>query len=345
MLWEGGTKMQNTDKKILVLGSTGAMAVYLIPELLKKGYSVVGVSLDDAKSDNEKLTYIKADAKDFDFLTKLLESGFDAIVDFMVYNKLEIFEKYYNLFIKNTNHYIFLSSYRVYADDSPLSETSKRLLDVEKPADFVTELEYSIYKAEEEDFINNSDYKNYTILRPAITYSKRRFQLVTLEADVLVWRMLQGKTVVLPKSAMEKEATMTWAGDVAKMIASLVLNPEAYGETYNVSTSEHRKWKDVAKIYEKIANLKYIIADDRDYIDILGYDFAKQQLFYDRCFDRVVDNSKILSICNMNREELMSLEEGLSMEYKNISLDQVRCNLPINERMDKYLERTGVEKH
>ena len=41
MLWEGGTKMQNTDKKILVLGATGAMAVYLIPQLVDKGYSVV----------------------------------------------------------------------------------------------------------------------------------------------------------------------------------------------------------------------------------------------------------------------------------------------------------------
>ena len=55
-------------KKVLVLGATGAMAVYLIPELLKKGYTVDGVSLDDVKSDNENLRYIKADAKNIDFL-------------------------------------------------------------------------------------------------------------------------------------------------------------------------------------------------------------------------------------------------------------------------------------
>ena len=35
-------------KKVLVLGSTGAMGRYLVPELVKLGYAVTGVSLDNA---------------------------------------------------------------------------------------------------------------------------------------------------------------------------------------------------------------------------------------------------------------------------------------------------------
>lgn len=330
-------------KKILVLGSTGAMAVYLIPELLKKGYSVVGVSLDDAVSDCENLTYIKADAKDFTFLENLLADGFDAVVDFMLYINVADFQKYYKLFAENTKHYIFFSSYRVYADDAPLSETSKRLLDVERPQDFVTENEYSIYKAEEEDYINSEAYDHYTILRPAITYSKRRFQLVTLEANVLVYRMLSGKTVVLPESAMDKEATMSWAGDVAKMIAAVILNPKAFRQTYNVSTSEHMKWQDVAEIYQEIGNLKYIVVDDEAYLDIIGFPFARCQLFYDRCFNRIVDNRKILSLCGMKQEELTPLKEGLMRELKNISVGDIAGHQGINERMDQYLESIGRE--
>lgn len=238
-------------KKILVLGSTGAMAVYLIPELLKKGYSVVGVSLDDAVSDCENLTYIKADA--------------------------------------------------------------------------------------------SAPYDHYTILRPAITYSKRRFQLVTLEANVLVYRMLRGKTVVLPESAMDKEATMSWAGDVAKMIATVILNPKAFRQTYNVSTSEHMKWREVAKIYQEIGNLKYIVVDDEAYLDIIGFPFARCQLFYDRCFNRIVDNRKILSLCGMKQEELMPLKEGLMRELKNVSAGDIVDHQGINERMDHYLESIGRE--
>lgn len=329
------------NKKILVLGATGAMAVYLIPCLLDKGYSVVGVSLDDVKSEHENLTYIKADAKDLTFLKEQLKQKFDAVVDFMIYNSVELFKEYYKFFLENTKHYIFFSTYRIYADDSPLSETSKRLKDVEKPSDFVSEFEYSIYKAEEEDLLNDSPYKNYTIVRPAITYSKRRFQLTILEANVLIYRMLKGKTVVLPKGAMQKQATMSWAGDVAKMLSAIILNEDAYGETYNVSTSEHMKWEDVARIYQKIGNLKYITVDDDIFLNIMddeGNVKIKQQLLYDRCFDRIVDNSKILSLCNMKQEELMPLEEGLKREFKNITLNDIICHESINKRMDEYLD-------
>ena len=326
------------NKKILVLGATGAMAVYLIPLLLEKGYTVVGVSLDDAESDNENLTYIKANATEIGFLTEQLKNNYDAVVDFMIYDSVELFKQYYTLFLENTKHYIFFSTYRVYADDSPLKETSKRLLDVEKPDDFVNEFEYSIYKAEEEDLLNSSPYENYTIVRPAITYSKRRFQLTTLEADVLVARMLRGKTVVLPEGAMNKQATMSWAGDVAKMLSSIILNTEAFRQTYNVSTSEHMTWEEVAKIYQEIGNLKYITVDDETYLDIIaeGKIASKQQLQYDRCFNRIVDNSKILALSGI--KELMPLKEGLKRELSNITVDDIGYNQYVNDRMDKYIE-------
>ena len=333
------------NKKILILGATGAMAVYLIPELLKKEYTVVGVTLDEIESNDDKLEYIKADAKNLTFLKEMLKTKFDAIVDFLVYNSLDDFKKYYKLFLENTKHYIFFSTYRVYADDAPLSETSKRLIEIEKPDDFVTEFEYSIYKAEEEDFLNNSEYGNYTIVRPAITYSKRRFQLTTLEADVLIYRMLKGKTVVLPKTAMNKQATMSWAGDVAKMLSGIILNREAFRQTYNVSTAEHLKWEDIAKIYEEIGNLKYITVDDEIYLDIIaeGSTWAKQQLFYDRCFDRIVDNRKILSLCSMKQEDLMPLKDGLKLEFSGIGIEDIKCSHEVNNRMDKYLESIGIK--
>lgn len=334
-----------TDKKrILILGATGAMAVYLIPKLIKNGYIVDGVSLEDVESDNKNLTYIKHNAYDLNFLKELLKNDYDAIVDFMIYNSVEFYKDYYNLFLNNTKHYIFLSTYRVYADDAPLHEKAKRLLDIERPDDFVTEYEYSIYKAEEEDLLNNSEYQNYTIIRPAITYSKRRFQLTILEANVLIYRMMQGKTVVLPKSAMDKQATMSWANDVAQMISKIILNPKAMVETYNVSTSEHMTWGEVAEIYKEIGNLKYITVDDETFLQITaeGATYAVQQLLYDRCFDRIVDNSKILSLCNMTQDDLMPLKEGLKKELKNITQENyvkvIGCNEEINKRMDKYLE-------
>lgn len=330
-------------KKVLILGATGAMATYLVPELLEKGYCVTGVSLDDVKSGHPNLRYVQANAKDHMFLEKELAKGYDAIVDFMVYKSKEHFGEYYKLYLENTSHYIFLSTYRIYAGDYPLREDSLRLLEAEKPADFVSFEEYSIYKAEEEDMLRQSGYSNFTIVRPAITYSQCRFQLTTLEASVLIYRMLNGKTVLLPEEAMDCEATMSWAGDVAKMFAAILLNRAAFGETYTVSTSEHHTWREIAEMYGRIGGLKYITVRDEDYIELIGGGiYAEQQLKYDRCYNRIVDNSKILSLMGASQEELMPLEEGLRMEYENLTaerLARIGCNERVNSRMDAYLEK------
>ena len=330
------------NKKILILGATGAMATYLIPELLGKGYTIDGVTIENVESDNENLTYITHDAKDMDFLEELMKNGYDAVVDFMIYNVLEDFKPYYKLFSENTEHYIYFSTYRVYANDSPLTENSKRLLDIDLPEDFITEREYSIYKAEEEDYLRASDYRNFTIIRPAITYSKRRLQLTTLEASVLAYRMLTGKTVILPESAMDKQATMTWAGDVAKMLSAIILNPNAYGETYTVSTAEHMTWREIAEIYKEVGGLKYITVDDDTYIYLVAGDgdwakYARQQLLYDRCYDRIVDNSKILALMGAKQEDLIPLYEGIKKEFSQMTVEKIGCNKIINSRMDEYL--------
>ena len=329
--------------KILVLGATGAMATYLVPELICRGDEVVGVSLDAVTSDEPLLTYVRADAKDKAFLSDLVMQGFDAIVDFMVYNTVELFREYFEIFRQSGAHYVFLSTYRVYAGEKPISENSLRILDMERPSDFVTEREYSIYKAEEENMLHLSGYEKYTIVRPAVTYSSHRFQLTTLEANVLIYRMLRGKTVVLPESAMDHEATMSWAGDVAKMLSALILNRDAYGGVFTVSTAEHHTWREIAEIYKKLGGLKYITASDDDYLEIFGGGvYARQQLLYDRCYDRVIDNTRILHFAGMSQKDLMPLEEGLKLELSALTEERIAwigCDKGMNERMDAYLEK------
>ena len=332
-------------KKVLVLGATGAIATYMIPAILQRGMSVTGVSLDDMTSDNPHLRYLTGDAMDLTFLQGLLAEGYDAVVDFMVYKTKEQFSRYYPLFLANTAHYIFLSTYRIYAWEHPLREDSLRLLDAPRPDDFVAELEYSIYKAEEEDLLHASGYRNFTIVRPAITYSKCRFQLTTLEADVVVARMRAGKTVLLPEGAIDREATMSWAGDVGYMLAHILFNERAYGEVYTTATSEHHTWREIAEMYGRIGGLTYQTVPDETYIEIVGGSVAsRQQLKYDRCYDRIVDNAKILDLCGLKQADLMPLEEGLRMEYESLTeqrLTRIGTNTAVNERMDAYLAAYG----
>ena len=333
------------QKKILLIGGNGALGVYLTEEALKVGYRVEVVCLEDEHSDDPNLTFINHSGKDFEFMSELVKNGYDAIVDFMVYPTLEEYIPFGNLYLQSTKHYLFLSTYRVYAGEYPITENSPRLLDVEKPTDFVCEKEYSIYKAEEEDYIRSTGYRNWTILRPSITYSKHRFQLTILEANTVVWRMRQGKTVILPEGAMNIQGTLSWAGDFGKSVIKLFFNEKAYGEAFTISTSEHHTWREIAEIYRKIGGLNYVTVDDKTFIDEIydGNVYSYQQLKYDRCFNRVIDNAKLLEATGRKQSDYMKLEDGLRKEL--ISYDD-SSYIPgkTNDRMDQLLKKMGIEK-
>lgn len=333
------------SKKVLVLGSSGAMGQYLVPLLSEMGYYVTAVSLDDEKPCSERVRCIKADAKDRATVETLLAEGYDGVVDFMVYWS-DDFKDVYKLFLDNTAHYIYFSTYRIYADEEhPIKETSPRLLEATTDEALRASNDYCIYKAKGEDLLLSSEYKNWTAVRPAITYSRMRYQLVTLEASNTVARARAGKAVVLPIEAKDKQATMSWAGDVAKMLARLLFNPAAYREIYSVTTSEHHTWGEIAEYYRELCGLRAVWVPKEDYISILGGDdeqrtlLYRRQLEYDRLFDRIMDNSKILAATGMKAEELMPLYEGLKYE---ISRYDESATLPVNERMDKYLEERGL---
>ena len=51
-------------KKVLVLGATGAMGRYLVPELVSLNYEVTGVGLDESAPWGDIASYIKGNAFD-----------------------------------------------------------------------------------------------------------------------------------------------------------------------------------------------------------------------------------------------------------------------------------------
>lgn len=344
-------------KKILVLGGTGAMGRYAVPELLRLGFLVDVVALDAPGITHENLRSTIANAMDDGWLEKqLTETRYDVILDFMSY-KLQQFKDRLQLLLDNTDQYMFLSSCRVYANEEvPVRETSPRLIDVATDEEYLSlyETEYSLFKAAEEDLLMNSGRNNWTIILPATTYSTGRAQLVTLEAGTFVTRALTGKPVVIPIQAKDKPATMSWAGDVGVMIARLAGKKEALGEKFIASTSEYNTWGQIAEIYQELLGLEYEWVDKEDYLKIMS---SKQdrispgvryQLEFARMFDRITDNSKILRVTGMKQEELMSFYDGMKMELSGITVEDIRIDAyreGINRRMDAYYaQREQVNK-
>lgn len=322
------------EGKVLVLGATGAMGIYLVPELVKRGFRVDAVALDAVSPFEKNVRYMQGDALDAAFADSLTAGGYDAVVDFLIYEDIARFYRRQKTFLRRTGQYIYLSSYRVYAnEDAVITESSPRLLDVSKDAAYLAKNEYGLYKAKGENILWTAKEKNWTIVRPAITYSKFRFQLVTLEANAFLPRAKAGKKVYLPDAAMGVQATMSWAGDVAAMIAGLVCNPAARAQAFTVATAEHHTWREVAEIYKRLIGLDYEVIPAEDYLDIVGRG-GREQLYYDRCFDRVIDNSKILAAAGMEQRGLTTLEEGLKRELAALPADYAWPNTHVD--MDAY---------
>jgi len=313
-------------KKVLVLGATGAMGTYLVPKLIERGYKVDAVTMDDVVSDTAGLKYFKENAIDEAVITERLKKGYDGIVDFMIYNNGNIpFKKRMPLLLENTDHYMYLSSYRVFAnEETPITERSPRLLDVAKDLEFLASDDYSLYKAKGENALRESEYKNYTILRPAITYSKKRSQLVTLERKNWLPALRENRPVLLPENAKNIEGTMSWAGDVAEMIARLLFNDSALCEDFNLTTSEHHKWGEIAEYYKDLFGLDCEWVSQEEYISKFDEGWrqaATWQLELDRLFTRIMDNTKVLNITDMKQSDMMCLYDGLKLERESLLED------------------------
>lgn len=237
-------------KKILVLGATGAMGSPLVGILSQNSdYEVYASSRK--QHDDQGICWLQGNAKDYSWIHSLLEqTRFDAIVDFLNYSTAE-FQERYRFFLAHTDHYLFLSSARVYAkSDSVLTENSSRILDVCTDESYLSGDSYALAKAREENLLNSSGKNNYSIIRPSLTYNNTRMQFTLFELNEWIYRVLDGNSIIFPEEMAEVRTTMTHGNDVAAVIARLILNPAAFGETFNISGGGSRSWEDILHIYQ-----------------------------------------------------------------------------------------------
>ncbi|MDL2297786.1 NAD-dependent epimerase/dehydratase family protein [Synergistaceae bacterium OttesenSCG-928-D05] len=303
--------------RILVLGGTGAIGTFLVEKLISEGHEVFvtsRVQRDYVGKSTNKTVYILGDAHCNIFLNNLLEDSWDAIVDFMVYGEEE-FKNRYDILLKNTKQYVFLSSSRIYANsDSPITENSDRLLDICSDINYLKTSEYALLKARQEDLLLSSQYKNWTVIRPYITYSEERLQLGGYEKEHWLYRALDNRTIVFSSNIAKSITTMTYGYDVANCIAMLIGNKKAYTQMIQITGSQNMTWGSILEIYldaiEKKTGIrpKVCMIDDESILEkIMGNRF---QIHYDRMYNRIFDSKKLCDICD--REiEYTSMESGL----------------------------------
>ncbi len=299
--------------KILLLGGTGAIGNHLAETLSKQDHTIV-ITSRSKRDSKGSISYKQGNAKDLGFVKTLLTQDWDAIVDFMVYTEKE-FEERVDLFLNATRQYVFLSTSRVYDKHSGLlTEDALRLLDSSEDAAFLATSEYSLKKAREENVLFSSAKKNWTIIRPYITYSKNRIQLGTLEKEDWLYRALQGRTIVFSEEMKDCLTTLTYGQDVAEGIACIIGRQETYGQAYHITSNKSISWIEILDLYldtleEKLGKRPKVLY--QNLTDFKAWNPSMYQVIYDRLFDRRFDNTKINAFIKTDR--FMAVEDGLKM--------------------------------
>lgn len=322
-------------KNVLLLGGTGAMGRYLQDELVSMGFNVSVTTRSTKKSDDINIQYLTGNAKDLVFLRKILSKKWDVIYDFMIYKTPE-FKERISLLLESCKQYFFISSYRVFNDSAGLiKEISPRLLDSVKDDTYLSTDEYGLTKARQENILKKLPQKNWTIIRPSITYSTNRLQFGVLEWETLIYRSNSKVPIVFPYEMLSKYTTMTWAGDVAYFMSKLIGVESAMGEDFNVVTDEYITWNEVYKIYSDEINSKLITIPVSDYIEKIPS--SKYQVKYDRMFNRKMDNTKILRVTESFDYLFMPIDKGLRNEIHNsiIDVNNLNLNFGLNAKMDR----------
>lgn len=326
---------------ILVLGGTGAMGHPLVKALAQSNN--VYVTSRSVRKPEENITYIQGNAKEHEFLEKVLKMFmWDAVVDFMVHSEEEL-KSNLPLFLDNCKQYVFISSARVYAQsEEPIKETNPRLLDTINDKEYLCTNEYALAKAREENLLLNSGKKNFTIIRPTITYNTHRLQLGVLEKENWLYRALHGRSIVFSEDINDKLTTMTLGNDVSMGIASIIGQEKAYGETFHITYPESLLWSDVLNIYKNvlIEHLGHdvpIVMTSKS--TNLKFKWRIYQVIYSRYFNRTFDNTKIAQYTDISKftPPQKGLAECLRLFLNNPSF------LPISWELEAVNDRVSNE--
>ena len=314
-----------SNKRVLLIGGGGTLGTYVAEELLRLGARVEIICPEEKESHHERLSFHQSLATE-ELLTDLFaKTHYHGIVNFIHYKEVEDYKKIHPLLIANTDHLIFLSSYRVYADlQHPITESAPRLADVMEDADFLENEKYAVSKARCEDYLCGERVgEPWTIVRPVISFSHKRLDLLMYSKHLVPEAAREGRELLLPAMVRDFTAGFDWAGNSGKLIANLLFKSDAIGEAFTVYSGHGMTWGEVGDLYQRLTGVKLRWVSEEEYLAFHTDLFLRQSKilawYHDRRYNRDMDCSKVMRVTGLSRSDFASPEEGLVRELEKLS--------------------------
>ncbi|KAG6408610.1 hypothetical protein SASPL_131628 [Salvia splendens] len=296
----------SSAKKILIMGGTRFIGIFLSRLLVKEGHQVTlftrgkapiaqqlpGESEADFSDFSSKILHLKGDRQDFNFVkTSLAAEGFDVVYDINGREAVEV-EPILDA-LPNLEQYIYCSSAGVYlkTDYPPHYEV-----------DAVDPKSRHKGKLETESLLASRDV-NWTSIRPVYIYGPLNVE------EWFFHRLKAGRPIPVPNSGIQ----ITQLGhvkDLATAFIKVLGNPNASKEVFNISGDKYVTFDGLARACAKAGGFP---EPEIVHYNPKEFDFGKKKPFpfRDQHFFASIDKAK--SLLGWTPE--FDLVEGLTDSY------------------------------
>lgn len=306
--------------RILIMGGTRFIGVYLTKILVEKGHEVVLFNRGKRPAPVAGVQQIHGDRTDPEQIkTKLAHESFDAIFDNNG-RELSDTQPLAEIFQGQVKHFVYVSSAGVYlkSDQMPHLE-----------GDAVDPKSRHKGKFETENYLQKQGLP-FTSIRPVYIYGPHNYN--PLEA----WffdRILRDRPIPIPGNGMH----ITQLGhcqDLAKAMAAVLGNSQAIGQIYNISGDRYVTFDGLARACAVAAG------KSPDSIQIVHYDpkqfdFGKQKAFPMRVQHFFTDIHKAKQELNWQPEfDLVSgLRDSLEKDYLANGHDKADIDFSLDDQI------------
>ncbi|NEP82121.1 MAG: NAD-dependent epimerase/dehydratase family protein [Okeania sp. SIO3B3] len=286
--------------RILIMGGTRFIGVYLTKILVEQGHEVVLFNRGNKPSPVSEVTEIHGDRTDATQLKeKLASEKFDAIFDNNG-RKLTDTKPLAEIFKDQVQHFVYMSSAGVYlkSDQMPHIE-----------GDAVDPKSRHLGKYETETELTNQGLP-WTSIRPTYIYGPQNYN------DLEAWffdRIVRDRPIPIPGNGLH----ITQLGhvkDLAMAMANVLGNDRAIGQIYNVSGERFVTFDGLARACAEAAG-KSPDSMELVHYDPKQFDFGKKKAFPLRTQHFFASINK--AITELNWQPKFDLVSGLKDSFEN----------------------------
>lgn len=284
--------------KVLIIGGSGIISADVARQAVEMGMDVILLNRGNKLAFCPKAAHIiQTDIRNLTETTvKVNTLNVDVIIDFISYTP-EHLRNNLHLFRGRYKQYIFISSVAVYQTTGLPGITEDNTLTTNLAWDYAR----NKIACEQTLIMENRLYGIcYTIVRPGETYSNLRIPGVLVPQPhhySIIDRMMKGKKIVVHDDGRAL-CTFTHASDFSRGLIGLIMNANAYGEAFHITSDEAFSWREVTEKVAEAAGLQVDIA----YLPSLEivkrlpkttYGDTYGVLLCAKAFNKVFNNSKI----------------------------------------------------